>query len=145
MNSESQAARYGSGKSVRRVEDDNLLTGAGIFADDIVNPGEARLCFLRSPYPHARIAALDVAAARALPGVIAVITGADLVAAGVRPLPQSADFRRPDGSPTAAPPQHALADGTVRFVGEAVAAVIAEAAAQARDALGASAVDYEPP
>ena len=144
MNNESQAARYGSGKSVRRVEDDNLLTGAGIFADDVANPGEARLCFLRSPYPHARIAALDVAAARALPGVIAVITGADLVAAGVRPLPQSADFRRPDGSPTAAPPQHALADGTVRFVGEAVAAVVAETAAQARDALEAIAVDYEP-
>ena len=144
MNNESQAARYGSGKSVRRVEDDNLLTGAGIFADDVSNPGEARLCFLRSPYPHARIAALDVAAARALPGVIAVITGADLVAAGVRPLPQSADFRRPDGSPTAAPPQHALADGTVRFVGEAVAAVVAETAAQARDALEAIAVDYEP-
>ena len=81
----------------------------GVFADDFSEPGEARLCFLRSPYPHARISRIDTAAASALPGVVAIITGADLVQAGVKPLPQSADFRRADGSPTAAPPQHALA------------------------------------
>ena len=144
MNNESQSSRYGSGKSVRRVEDEALLIGAGMFADDVSAPGEARLCFLRSPYPHARIDALNTAAALAMPGVIAVVTGADLVGAGVKPLPASADFKRADGSPTAAPPQHALAVGTVRFVGEAVAAVTAETAAQARDALEAIEVSYTP-
>ena len=143
MNDATHPSRFGSGQSVRRVEDDNLLTGAGVFADDFSEPGEARLCFLRSPYPHARISRIDTAAASALPGVVAIITGADLVQAGVKPLPQSADFRRADGSPTAAPPQHALAVGTVRHVGEAVAAVLAETAAQARDALEAIEVDYE--
>ena len=144
MNNESQSARFGSGQSVRRVEDENLLIGAGVFADDVSAPGEARLCFLRSPYPHARIAAIDITVALALPGVIAIVTGEDLVRAGVKPLPQSADFKRADGSPTAAPPQHALAVGTVRFVGEAVAAVVAETALLARDTLEAIDVSYEP-
>ena len=144
MNDASTPSRFGSGQSVRRVEDDNLLKGAGVFADDFSEPGEARLCFLRSPYPHARIAAIATTAARAMPGVVAILTGADLEKAGVRPLPQSADFRRADGSPTAAPPQHVLAIDTVRYVGEAVAAVIAETTAQARDALDAIEVDYEP-
>ena len=84
------------------------------------------LHFLRSPHPHARIVAIDTTAAAAMPGVVAIVTGADLVRAGVKPLPQSADFKRADGSPTASPPQHALAVDTVRFVGEAVAAVVAE-------------------
>ena len=144
MHNESQSARFGSGKSVLRVEDENLLKGAGLFADDVSAPGEGRLCFLRSPYPHARIAAIDTAAATALPGVIAIVTGEDLVRAGVKPLPQSADFRRADGSPTAAPPQHALAVGIVRYVGEAVAAVVATSMAAARDALEAIEVRYEP-
>jgi aerobic carbon-monoxide dehydrogenase large subunit len=144
MNNESQSARFGSGQSVRRVEDENLLIGAGVFADDVSAPGEVRLCFLRSPYPHARIAAIDITVALALPGVVAIVTGEDLVRAGVKPLPQSADFKRADGSPTAAPPQHALAVGTVRYVGEAVTAVIAETALQARDALEAIDISYEP-
>ena len=126
MSGESQYARFGSGKSVRRVEDQSLLTGAGMFADDVSLPGQAYVCFLRSPYPHARMVAIDTAAASAMPGVIAIVTGADLVRAGVKPLPLSADFRRGDGSPTASPPRHALAVDTVRFVGEAVAAVIAQ-------------------
>ncbi len=144
MTAESPQARYGSGKSVRRVEDESLLKGAGVFADDVSLPGQTCALFLRSPHPHARIVAVDTAAAAAMPGVVAIVTGADLVAAGVKPLLQSADFRRGDGSPTAAPPQHALAVGTVRFVGEAVAAVIAETREQARDALEAIDVRYEP-
>jgi carbon-monoxide dehydrogenase large subunit len=140
---ESQYARFGSGKSVRRVEDQALLTGAGIFADDVSLPGQAYVCFLRSPYPHARIVAIDAAAAAAMPGVVAIVTGADLVAAGVKPLPLSIDFKRGDGSPTASPPRHALAVDTVRFVGEAVAAVIAQSAEEARDATEAIDVRYE--
>src|SRR5207244_6918961 len=122
---------------------DKLLTGQGRFADDVSSPGQAHVCFLRSPHPHARIAGIDTKAAAALPGVIAVVTGEDLVRAGVKPLPSSADFKRADGSPSASPPRHALAVGTVRFVGEAVAAVIGESAAQARDAAEAIDVRYE--
>jgi len=140
----SQNARFGSGKSVLRVEDEALLKGAGLFADDATLPGLANVCFLRSPHPHARIVAIDTKVAAALPGVIAVVTGDDLVRAGVKPLPLSADFKRPDGSPTASPPRHALAVGAVRFVGEAVAAVVAETIAQARDAMEAIDVRYEP-
>lgn len=141
---ESQSARFGSGKSVRRVEDENLLTGAGIFADDVSIPGQASLSFLRSPHPHARIDAIDIAAALTMPGVIAIVTGEDLVRAGLKALPQSADFKRADGSPTAAPPQYALALGTVRHVGEAVAAIVAESTAEAKDAMEAIEVSYEP-
>ncbi len=143
MSSESQYARFGSGKSVRRVEDQSLLTGTGVFADDVALAGQAYVCFLRSPYPHARLSAIDSAAARAMPGVVDIVTGAELVAAGVKSLPLSADFRRGDGSPTASPPRYALAFDTVRFVGEAVAAVIAQSAAQARDAADAIDAQYQ--
>ena len=143
MTTESQHARFGSGKSVRRVEDENLLKGAGHFADDATLPDQACVCFLRSPHPHARITAIDTNAAAAMPGVIAVVTGDDLVRAGVKPLPLSADFKRGDGSPSASAPRHALAVGTVRFVGEAVAAVIAQDVAQARDAMEAVDIRYD--
>ena len=126
-----------------RVEDERLLTGTGSFADDVSSLDQAHVCFLRSPYPHARILGIDKTAAAALPGVIAIVTGDDLVRGRVKPLPSSADFKRADGSPSASPPRHALAVGTVRFVGEAVAAVIGESAAEARDAAEAIDVRYE--
>jgi carbon-monoxide dehydrogenase large subunit len=140
----SASARFGSGKSVRRVEDEALLTGQGRFADDVDAPGQLRLLMLRSPHAHARIASIDISAAAAMPGVKAVLTGADLVQAGVKPLPRSVDFRREGGAPSEAPPQHVLAVDTVRFAGEAVAAVVAETLAQARDAAEAIAIDYDP-
>jgi len=139
----SKYGRFGSGQSVLRVEDERLLTGTGSFADDMSSPDQAHVCFLRSPYPHARILGIDKTAAAALPGVIAIVTGDDLVRGRVKPLPSSADFKRADGSPSASPPRHALAVGTVRFVGEAVAAVIGESAEQARDAAEAIDVHYE--
>jgi carbon-monoxide dehydrogenase large subunit len=77
---------------VLRVEDERLLTGTGSFADDVSLPDQAHVCFLRSPYPHARILGIDKTAAAALPGVIAIVTGDDLVRARVKPLPSSADF-----------------------------------------------------
>jgi len=144
MTAESAQSRYGSGKSVRRVEDDSLLTGRDQFADNFSLAGQTYVAFVRSPYPHARIGAIDAAAATALPGVVAVVTGDDLVRAGLKPLVQSSDFRRRDGAPTAAPPQHALAVGVVRYVGEAVAAIVAETREQARDAAEALDVIYEP-
>lgn len=143
MTTNSPATRFGSGKAVRRVEDDSLLTGRDQFADNFSLPGQAYLAFLRSPHAHARIAALDVAAARAMPGVLAVYTGPELVAAGVKPIPASADFKRADQSPTATPPQHVLAVDTVRYVGEAVAAIVAESREAARDAAEAIDVRYE--
>ena len=144
MPNTSSSARFGSGKSVRRVEDDALLTGGDLFADNFSLPGQAYLVFLRSPHAHARFATPDVAAARKMPGVLAIVTGADLVAAGVKPLLMSPDFKRPDGSATAAPPQRVLAVDTARFVGEAVVAIVAETREQARDAAEAIDVRYEP-
>ena len=140
----SQPTRFGSGRSVLRVEDDALLRGEGVFADDVAVDGQLHVQFLRSPHAHARIASIDAAAAAGMPGVVAVITGDDLARAGVRPIPNSSDFKRGDGSPTASPPHYALAVDTVRHVGEPVAAVVAETLAQARDAVEAIAVDYEP-
>jgi aerobic carbon-monoxide dehydrogenase large subunit len=144
MTRESRYARFGSGKSVPRVEDQALLTGNGVFADDVSAPGQAYVQFLRSPHPHARIVAIDTTAAAALPGVIAIVTGADLVQAGVRPIPASTDFKRADRSPAVSPPHHALAVDTVRFVGEAVVAVVAQTRHTARDATEAIDVRYEP-
>jgi carbon-monoxide dehydrogenase large subunit len=144
VTAEPQYARFGSGKAVRRVEDEALLTGAGRFADDFSLPGQAYVCFLRSPHAHAKIEEIDSRAAASMPGLIGIITGEDLVRDNVASLPLSADFRRADRSPTASPPRHALAAGTVRFVGEAVAAVIAQSAQQARDAVDAIDVRYDP-
>ena len=144
MTAHAHSARFGSGKSVRRVEDVDLMTGRDRFADNFSLPGQGYLAFLRSPHAHAKIAAIDAAAAKSMPGVVAVVTGADLVHAGVRPLVQSADFKRPGGKPTAGPPQHALAVDAVRFAGEAVAAVVAQTRDQARDAAEAIDVRYEP-
>jgi carbon-monoxide dehydrogenase large subunit len=143
VNGDTPYGRFGSGRSVQRIEDPALVRGAGQFVDDVSLPGQLHLVLLRSPYPHARIAAIDTAAALAMPGVVAVYTGADLVAAGVRPFPAAPMFKRPDGSDPASPPRHALAPDTVRFVGEAVAAVLAESRDAAREARDALVVDYE--
>lgn len=143
MSTDSQYGRFGSGHSVRRIEDPTLVTGTGRFVDDVNVEGQAHLSFLRSPYPHARILSIDAASALEMPGVIAVITGDDMEKAGVKTLPVAAMFKRPDGSPAATPPRYPLARGTVRFVGEAVAAVIAETRDQARAARDAIFVDYE--
>ena len=136
--------RFGSGRSVRRVEDDALLRGKGRFADNVKVDGELHAHFVRSPHPHARIAGIDVQAARAMPGVAAIITGRELAGAGVAPIPNSGDFRRANGAPTATPARHALAIDTVRYVGEAVAAIVADTPQAARDAAERVEVMYEP-
>jgi aerobic carbon-monoxide dehydrogenase large subunit len=143
MTAHSLTARFGSGKSVRRVEDDDLLTGRDRFADNFSLPGQAHLAFVRSPHAHAKILSIDASAASAMPGVVLIVTGAELAQAGVRPLVQSADFKRANGNPTAAPPHHAMAVDTVRYVGEIVAAVLAETREQARDAAEAIDIRYE--
>ena len=122
------------GTAVRRVEDPDLLTGRARYVDDLPIEGALHLAFVRSPYPHARIEGIDTADAAAMPGVVAVLTNADL---GVDPHHAFAVLN----AACARPP---LADGKVRFVGEAVAVVVAEHKAQAVDATEAVLVDYEP-
>ena len=131
----------GIGASVKRKEDLRFLSGRGQYTDDINRPGQTYAAILRSPHAHARIAAIDTAAAAAMPGVVAVFTGADMPDLGG--IPCGWQIHNKDGSPMAEPMHPVLAVGKVRFVGDAVAAVIAETRAQARDAAEAIEVEYE--
>ncbi|HYF07958.1 MAG TPA: xanthine dehydrogenase family protein molybdopterin-binding subunit [Acetobacteraceae bacterium] len=131
-----------SGRSRRRVEDDRFLRGAGRYIDDIAVPGALHGWVLRSPHAHARIVSLDTRAARAMPGVRAIYTVADLRAEGIGDLPCTVKVATI--GPLIIPPRPALAEGRVRHVGDAVAFVVAESALQARDAAEAILVDYDP-
>ncbi|MBL8386588.1 MAG: xanthine dehydrogenase family protein, partial [Burkholderiales bacterium] len=126
-----------------RDEDAPLLRGAGCYTDDLVLPQQAYAGVVRSPHAHARIAAIDAAAARAMPGVLGVFTAADLAQAGIGPLPTLPPLRSRDGSERREPARHALAGARVRHVGEPVALVVAASPAAARDAALAVAVDYD--
>lgn len=144
MTTDTIPQRFGSGQAVRRIEDEGLLKGHGQYTDDLASEGMLRLVFVRSPYPHARIVSIDTANAAAMPGVVRVVTGADLVAAGVKPIPTGVPgFVRGDGSPAASPPRYIVAHERARFAGEAVALVVAETLQQARDAAEAVWVEYE--
>jgi carbon-monoxide dehydrogenase large subunit len=136
--------RFGAADSQKRLEDDRLLRGTGLFNDDRCLDRECTIVFVRSPHAHARIVSIDTAAARAMPGVLAVYTQADLAAAGVRPIPVLPGYKRPDGADMSVPPREGLASDAARYVGKAVAAVVAETRAQAQDAAEAVVVDYEP-
>lgn len=141
--STTEARRFGSGQAVVRLEDDQLLTGRGRYTDDLSQPGQLHVAFLRSPYPHARIVSIDTSAAVGMPGVARVYTGADLAGAGLKPLPGVAGFRRPDGQAASGPDRRALAHERVRFVGEPVVAVLADTLQQAKDAAEAVYVEFE--
>lgn len=125
--------KFGVGQSVPRTEDPRLLTGAGRFTDDVDLPGQLHAAVFRSPYPHGVICRLDVAAARRAPGVVAVYTGEDLAELG--PLPCRARIKGRDGQPAYVPARPVLARARVRFVGEAVAMVVAETRREAIAAL----------
>lgn len=131
------------GQSVKRVEDARLITGNGRYVDDLILPGQTYAAFARSVYAHARIAAIDLSAAEAMPGVIRIITGRDLIEGGLLPLPSGWHLDSVDGTPARVGAHHALAVDAVRFVGEPIALVIAESRNQARDAADAIFVDYE--
>ncbi len=141
----------GIGQTVRRKEDARLVTGRGNYSDDLNLPNQAYGAAVRSPHAHARIRSIDVAAARAMPGVLAVLTGQDALADGLTRIPHLAAAGTPpdivlhnrDGSPVPVAPHHVLATDRVRHVGAAVAFVIAETVAQAKDAAEAVTVDYE--
>jgi aerobic carbon-monoxide dehydrogenase large subunit len=129
------------GQSVLRKEDARFLTGTGQYTDDVSMSRQTHAYFLRSPHAHAAIRAIDVAKARASPGVIDVFTGADLT--GVNGLPCGWLITGSDGKPMNEPPHPVLAVGKVRYVGDAVALVIAETIDQAKDAAEAIVVDYD--
>ncbi len=116
----------GIGARVRRKEDVRFITGRGRYTDDINRPGQLHAVFARSPHAHARIGSLDITKAEASPGVVAVLTGADLAADGIGPLPCGWLIHSRDGSPMKQPPHPALSQGTVRYVGEPYAVVIGE-------------------
>ena len=133
---------YGIGRAVTRVEDRRLLSGQGRYTDDHRFPGEAVLYVLRSPHASARIEDIDREAAQRMPGVVAVLTGADAVADGLGSIPSRVKRPAPDGTPNVEPPYPVLAVDRVRFVGDAVVAVIAESLNTARDAAEQVVIDY---
>ncbi|MGE0875790.1 MAG: xanthine dehydrogenase family protein molybdopterin-binding subunit [Burkholderiales bacterium] len=126
-----------------RLEDGRMLQGRGRYVSDWNLDGQAHGVFLRADRPHARIASVDTSSALAMPGVVAVLTGDDVAAAGCQPLPAAAPMKGRNGSEQAKPAHPMLAQGKVRYVGEPVALVIAETAALAQDAAEAVMVDYE--
>ena len=131
------------GASVRRKEDFRFITGQGHYTDDISRPGQAFAYFLRSPHAHAKIKHLDAGAARAMKGVAAILTGADLAADKIGGLICGWMVHSKDGSPMKAGAHPALAVDRVRYVGDQVAIVIADTLALARDAAEKIEVDYE--
>lgn len=135
-------AEGGIGAPVRRVEDARLVRGRGRYTDDHRLADAAHLVLVRSPHAAARIRGIDASAARAMPGVLAVLTGDDLAALG--PLETSVTRQLPGGKPMPRPPYRILATDAARFVGDPVAAVIAETRAAAKDGAEAVAIDWEP-
>ncbi len=133
----------GIGASVLRKEDPRFLKGRGRFVGDIDIGGALHGRIVRSPHAHARIRAIDATPARAVPGVTAVFTGADMAADGIGPMPCMWAITSKDGAAMAQPPRWALARGLVRHVGEPVAVVIAETVDAAADGAERLDVDYE--
>ncbi|BAM90456.1 putative carbon-monoxide dehydrogenase large subunit [Bradyrhizobium oligotrophicum S58] len=136
--------KYGVGQPVRRKEDDTLVRGHGKYTDDFNLPGQAHAWIVRSSHAHGIIKSIDTAAAKAMPGVLGVWTGADLAAAAYGPFTCGLPLKSRDGSPLLQTNRAALTTDKVRFVGDPVAFVVAETAAQARDAAEAVEIDIEP-
>jgi aerobic carbon-monoxide dehydrogenase large subunit len=141
----------GIGQPVLRKEDADLLTGQGRFSDDLNLPGQAYAVMVRSPHAHARIRGIDAAGASTMPGVIAVLTGADALADGLKPIPHRPVIGAPDialgardASDKFLSPHYALPSDKARFAGEAVAIVVADTLSAAKDAAERVNVDYEP-
>jgi carbon-monoxide dehydrogenase large subunit len=146
------SAPQGVGKPVPRKEDRRLATGQGCYSDDFTLPDQVYASFVRSPHAHARIRRIETADAMKAPGVIAVLTGEDAAAAGLKAIPHPAIPANPhelrlenrDGSPIFVAPHPLLPVDRVRLVGEAVAMVVADTHAAARDGAELVVVDYEP-
>jgi carbon-monoxide dehydrogenase large subunit len=126
--------KFGVGQPVSRMEDPTLLRGKGSYTDDQNLPGQAYAVMVRSKIAHGILKGIDSTAAAKMPGVLAILTYADLEAAGFGPMKCGVNFPQRDGSPMKTPPRHSLAKDRVRYVGEVVACVVAETAVQAKDA-----------
>jgi carbon-monoxide dehydrogenase large subunit len=135
---------FAIGQGVSRFEDPRLLRGGGRYVDDVTLPGIAHGVVLRSPHAHARIRSINTGAAKGAPGVLIVLTAADIKAAGYGDLPVPGGLKRRDGSPMYRPRYPILAEDRVRWVGDYVAFVVAETVAQAMDAAELIKVDFEP-
>ena len=133
----------GIGAAVRRKEDFRFITGQGQYTDDVVRPGETRAVFVRSPHAHAKIRSIDVSAAKAMPGVVDVLTGAQLAGDKIGNLICGWMIHSKDGTPMKMAAHPALAASKVNCVGDAVAVVIAETVGQGKDAAEKVKVDYE--
>jgi carbon-monoxide dehydrogenase large subunit len=136
-------ATSGIGAAVKRKEDVRFLTGKGRYVDDINLPGQLHAVLVRSPHAHAEIERLNIAAAQAAPGVVAIFTGADMAADKVGSLPCGWGITNRDGSPAIEPPHPPLAHGRVRHVGDPVAVVIADTKRRAQQAAELLAVEYD--
>jgi carbon-monoxide dehydrogenase large subunit len=136
--------QFGIGQGIKRFEDVRLLRGEGRFHGDVNLPGQTHAVVVRSMHAHARLIAIETAAALRAPGVLAVFTGADLARDGLGTMRMTLKRKRPDGSPMFAPPHHGLTQDRVRYVGDPIAMVVAETQAQAEDAAGMVQVEYEP-
>ncbi|MEM7198049.1 MAG: xanthine dehydrogenase family protein molybdopterin-binding subunit, partial [Pseudomonadota bacterium] len=135
--------KFGIGQSVTRKEDDRLIQGKGCYTDDIQLPDMTHAVFLRSPYAHAKITQIDCEDAKSMPGVLLILQYSDLAALDIGHIPCFITIDNVDGSDHYKPPRPLLADGVVRHVGDPVAMIVAETAAQAIDAMEAIQVEYE--
>ncbi len=133
----------GIGAPVRRKEDFRFITGHGQYTDDVVRPGETKAVFVRSPHAHAKIKNIDVSAAKKMPGVVDILTGAQLATDKIGNLICGWMIHSKDGTPMKMSAHPALAASKVNCVGDAVAVVIAETTAQGKDAAEKVIVDYE--
>ena len=135
---------FAIGQSVLRREDPRLLRGLGRYFDDLKLADQLHAAVVRSAHAHADIRGIDAGAARQMPGVHAVLTGADYTADALGPLPSMAPYKKRDGSPMYLPPRPAIAIDRVMHVGYPVAVVVADTLDRARDAAEAVTVDYAP-
>jgi carbon-monoxide dehydrogenase large subunit len=138
-----ESARFGASRTQKRLEDDRLLVGKGLFSDDRIFDNEAALVVVRSPYAHASIKSIDLSAVRSAPGVLAAWTMAELAADGVKHIPTPPLFKRADGQPMSTPLRTPLASDRAFYVGHPVVAIVAETRLQAQDAAELAGIDYE--
>src|SRR5262245_17308725 len=136
--------QFGIGQGIKRFEDVRLVRGEGRFQNDVNLPGQCHAVIVRSVHAHARLTSIDTTSARRAPGVVAVLTGADVARDGLGTMQMTLKRKRPDGSPMWASPHRGLAQDRVRYVGDPVALVAAETLAQAEDAAALLRVHFEP-
>lgn len=136
--------QFAFGQSVTRTEDPRLLTGRGNYVNNVNLHRQAHGFVLRSPYAHAKILSMDTSAAKAAPGVLAVLTAVDIKADGLGTTHVTQGHKRADGSPLYSVPHPGLVSDRVRYVGDYIAFIVAETVEQAKDAAELVDIDFEP-